>query len=96
MKTEEQPQQVQERQKLYVRTPHIGSEYKVCDELTDEVKAVFFNQDDALNHIKCVNMRDHLMDELKILLAWANIKDGSPSQAMRDRIQQLLNQANQH
>ena len=27
--------------KLYIRTPHTGNEYKVCDEITDDVIAIF-------------------------------------------------------
>lgn len=30
--------------KAYVRTPLHGSEYKVCNEVTDEVIAIFFDQ----------------------------------------------------
>jgi hypothetical protein len=36
---------------LYVRTPLHGNEYKVCDEITDEVVAIFFNQQDAIDYI---------------------------------------------
>jgi hypothetical protein len=36
---------------LYLRTPLHGNEFKVCDELTDEVIAIFFNQQDAIEYI---------------------------------------------
>jgi hypothetical protein len=36
---------------LYLRTPLHGNEFKVCDELTDEVIAIFFNQQDAIDYI---------------------------------------------
>lgn len=35
--------------KLYLRTPHTGNEFKVCNEETDAVIAIFFNQQDAIN-----------------------------------------------
>jgi len=40
---------------LYVRTPLHGNEFKVCDEITDEVVAIFFNQHDAVDYVnwKC-------------------------------------------
>lgn len=37
--------------KLYIRTPLHGNEFKVCNELTDEVVAIFFNQDDAIEYV---------------------------------------------
>jgi hypothetical protein len=37
--------------KMYVRTPLFGNEFKVCNELTDEIIAIFFNQNDALEYI---------------------------------------------
>lgn len=63
-----QPQHTQGEAKLYVRTPLIGNEYKVCNESTDEVKAIFFSQQDALNYIKslkAVNMHDELVNCIK-------------------------------
>jgi hypothetical protein len=36
---------------LYVRTPLFGNEFKVCDEITDEVVAIFFNQEDAVDYV---------------------------------------------
>jgi hypothetical protein len=36
---------------LYVRTPLFGNEFKVCDEITDEVVAIFFNQKDAVEYM---------------------------------------------
>lgn len=36
---------------LYVRTPLQGNEFKVCDEITDEVVAIFFNQQDAIDFV---------------------------------------------
>ena len=37
--------------KMYLRTPLLGNEFKVCDEITDEVIAVFYNQEDAIEYI---------------------------------------------
>jgi hypothetical protein len=37
--------------KLYVRTPLLGNEFKVCDEITDKVVAIFFNQKDAVDYV---------------------------------------------
>lgn len=37
--------------KLYIRTPHVGNEFKVCIETTDEVIAIFFNQNDAIDYV---------------------------------------------
>jgi len=37
--------------KLYVRTPLLGNEFKVCNELTDEIVAIFYNQKDAVEYI---------------------------------------------
>ncbi|MDC7221527.1 MAG: hypothetical protein PQJ59_16455 [Spirochaetales bacterium] len=39
-------------EKLYVRTPFKGNEYRVCVEETDECKAIFFNVEDANEYIK--------------------------------------------
>jgi hypothetical protein len=36
---------------LYLRTPLFGNEFKVCDEITDEIIAIFFNQKDAIEYI---------------------------------------------
>jgi hypothetical protein len=36
---------------LYLRTPLHGNEFKVCDELTDEIIAIFYNQQDAIDYI---------------------------------------------
>lgn len=36
---------------LYIRTPHTENEFKVCDELTDEVVAIFFTQQDAIEYV---------------------------------------------
>ena len=36
---------------LYVRNPLHGNEFKVCDEITDEVVAIFFTQQDAIDFV---------------------------------------------
>jgi len=36
---------------LYVRTPLHGNEFKVCDEITDEVIAIFFTQKEAVEYV---------------------------------------------
>jgi hypothetical protein len=36
---------------LYVRKPILGNDFAVCDELTDEVIAIFFNYEDAIQYI---------------------------------------------
>jgi hypothetical protein len=36
---------------LYLRMRLNGNKFKVCDELTDEVIAIFFNQQDAIEYI---------------------------------------------
>jgi len=36
---------------LYLRTPLFGNEFKVCDEITDEIIAIFYNQKDAIEYI---------------------------------------------
>jgi hypothetical protein len=41
--------------KFYLRIPLHGNEFKICDELTDEVIAIFFNQQDAANYINFLN-----------------------------------------
>jgi hypothetical protein len=38
--------------KLYLRTPLTGNEYKVCDEHTDKIVAIFFDQQEAVNFIE--------------------------------------------
>lgn len=43
--------------KLYVRTPLSGSEFKVCNEITDEVIAIFYNQNDAIEYCEFKNKR---------------------------------------
>ncbi len=36
---------------LYVRTSLHWNEFKVCDEITDEVVAIFFTQQDAIDYV---------------------------------------------
>ena len=36
---------------LYLRTPLHGNKFKVCDELTDEIIAIFYSQQDAIDYI---------------------------------------------
>lgn len=48
--------------KLYLRTPHTGNEYKVCNEETDEVIAIFFNQQDALAFLGIEPLKDKLKE----------------------------------
>lgn len=36
---------------LYVRAPLHGNEFKVCDEITDEIIAIFFTQQDAVEYV---------------------------------------------
>jgi hypothetical protein len=36
---------------LYIRTPLFGNEFTVCDEITDEVVAIFYNQQDAVDYV---------------------------------------------
>lgn len=43
--------QLKKKPMLYVRTPLFGNEFKVCDEITDEVIAIFFNQKDAIEYV---------------------------------------------
>lgn len=38
--------------RLYVRTPLHGNEFTVCEELTGDVVAIFFNQADAIEYVK--------------------------------------------
>jgi hypothetical protein len=40
---------------LYVRTPLFGNEFKVCNEITDEIVAIFFNQHDAIAYCELKN-----------------------------------------
>ena len=40
--------------KLYIRTPHTGIEFKVCDEYTDEVIAIFFSQKAAIDYVNFI------------------------------------------
>lgn len=43
------------KSKYYVRTPLIGNEFKVCNELTDDVIAIFFTQQNALTFMYILN-----------------------------------------
>jgi hypothetical protein len=36
---------------LYIRTLFNGNEFKVCDEITDEVVAIFYTQQDAIDYV---------------------------------------------
>jgi hypothetical protein len=58
-----------EKLKLYVRTPLNGNEFKVCNELTDEVVAIFFNQQDAVNYATTPILPSELLKQNKELLA---------------------------
>jgi hypothetical protein len=50
---------------LYVRTPLHGNEFKVCDEITDEVVAIFFNQQDAIDYVKIATVNSSRFDAEK-------------------------------
>jgi hypothetical protein len=41
--------------KYYLRTPLHGNEFKICNEITDEVIAIFFNQNDASIYLTFLN-----------------------------------------
>lgn len=41
--------------KVYLRTPLQGNEYKVCDEVTDEVIAIFYNRELAIKYVESFN-----------------------------------------
>jgi hypothetical protein len=58
-----------EKLKLYVRTPLNGNEFKVCNELTDEVVAIFFNQQDAVNYATTPILPSELLKQRNELLA---------------------------
>lgn len=48
-----------EKTKLYIRTS--SDEHKVCDDLTDEVIAIFFNQKDAVEYTEIIKQRNELL-----------------------------------
>lgn len=39
------------QRKLYLRTPLFGNEFKVLDEITEEVIAIFYSQQNAVDYI---------------------------------------------
>ncbi len=39
------------QRKLYLRTPLFGNEFKVLDEITEEVIATFYSQQNAVDYI---------------------------------------------
>jgi hypothetical protein len=39
------------QRKLYLRTPLFGNEFKVLDEITEEVIAIFYSQQNAIDYI---------------------------------------------
>lgn len=41
--------------KYYLRTPLHGNEFKICNEITDEVVAIIFNQKDAVIYLTFLN-----------------------------------------
>lgn len=41
--------------KVYLRTPLHGHEYKVCNEHTDEIIAIFYNKELAIHYINYIN-----------------------------------------
>jgi hypothetical protein len=41
--------------KLYYRVPHTGNEFRVCNEVTDEVVAIFFDQQYAIEYVNFKN-----------------------------------------
>lgn len=46
------PNTMKTKRKLYYRLPAFGNEFPVLDEITDEVIAIFFSQQDAIDYIK--------------------------------------------
>lgn len=51
--------------KLYVRTPLHGNEFKVCNEITDEVIAVFFNQQEAIDYTLNTKQVENVFETVK-------------------------------
>lgn len=47
------------KRKLYLRTPLLGNEFKVSDEITDEVIAVFYIQQNAIDYIALFNNQNN-------------------------------------
>lgn len=71
---------------MYVRTPHTGNEFKVCNEQTDETIAIFFSQEAAVNYIELRKVLNTLLGEIEF--------DGGASQKTVEKANQLLNQIN--
>lgn len=80
--------------KLYVRTPFTGNEYRVSDEVTDEIKAIFFNQKDATDYIRFSNMHDEFVERIKKAVKDLSRPHSDGSIALHE-LQQLLKQAEQ-
>jgi hypothetical protein len=68
--------------KLYLRTPHTGNEFRVCNEVTDEVVAIFYNQKDGANYIKMREVLNTLVGEIEY--------DGAASQKTIEKAKQII------
>ena len=55
---------------LYIRTPLKGNEFKVCDEITDEITAIFFTQQNAIEYINWQNST--IKATIKVILSGKN------------------------
>lgn len=69
--------------KLYLRTPHTGNEFRVCNEETDEIIAIFFNQKDGVNYIKMIEVLNSLVGEIEF--------DGGASELTLNKAKLLTN-----
>jgi hypothetical protein len=83
-------QHTMEKLKLYVRTPLNGNEFKVCNELTDEVVAIFFNQQDAVNYAttpilpsELLKQRNELLEALRVMLDGSNAPEWKKEMALK-------------
>lgn len=43
------------KKKYYIRTVHGKNEFKICDEYTDEIIAIFYDQSLAIEYVNIIN-----------------------------------------
>lgn len=60
---------------------------------TSTVCRVYGNDEESIANAKLISAAPELLESLKDLIEWANIKDGSPSQYLRDKALSAIKKA---